>query len=281
MRTAYTFSVLRYVHDPVTQEFLNIGIAVYSAQTGYLRAKCTTHYRRITRTFTRIDGERFRQMTRFIEERLTAVGKSLKSELPFESGRTIEHLLARVLPHDDSSIQFAPAGGGLSQNLDQTTEELYERYVERYTPTKGVSRRDDDEVWRTFREALDKRHISAHLGPKRILAPDYDYEFERAWKNGIWHVYEPVSFDLTDGGSILDKANRWLGRATSLNDSSETFQLHLLLGEPQDERLHGTFLKAENILRKMPGRHELISEREAEAFAEELEREMREHKRAS
>ena len=31
MKTAYTFSVLRYVHDPVTAEFVNIGVALYAA----------------------------------------------------------------------------------------------------------------------------------------------------------------------------------------------------------------------------------------------------------
>jgi hypothetical protein len=67
--------------------------------------------------------------------------------------------------------------------------------------------------------------------------------------------------------------------ATSLNDSPEEFKIHLLLGEPEDSRLQGMFLKALNILRKMPGRAELIRESEAEAFAEEFEREMRQHER--
>jgi len=31
MKTAYSYSVLRYIHDPVTQEFINIVVAVYSA----------------------------------------------------------------------------------------------------------------------------------------------------------------------------------------------------------------------------------------------------------
>ena len=33
MKVAYSFSVLRYIHDPVTQEFVNIGVAVFSAAT--------------------------------------------------------------------------------------------------------------------------------------------------------------------------------------------------------------------------------------------------------
>lgn len=115
------------------------------------------------------------------------------------------------------------------------------------------------------------------LSPKRIVASSYDYEFERSWKNEIWHVLEPVSFDMVEGGSMLEKANRWVGRATSLLDSSEPFRIHMLLGEPTDERLKGTFIKAENILNKMPGRKEFIRESEAEAFAEEFGREIGRH----
>jgi hypothetical protein len=279
MRTPYSFSVLRYVHDPVTQEFINIGVAVYSPGAGFLRAVCTTHYARITRMFTKIDGNRFRQLTRYIQEQVSAIGESLPTELPFEPGRTIEQLLARVLPPDDSSVQFSNAGVGLSHDLEKTIAELFDRYVERYALTSDASRRDDEDIWRTFRESLERRHVTAHLAPKRIVAADYEYEFQRAWKNQVWRVYEPVSFDMVDGGSILEKANRWLGRATSLNDSSEPFKIHLLLGEPQDSRLQGVFIKAQNILRKMPGQYELIPETEAEAFAEEFEREVQQHEK--
>jgi len=281
MKTPYSFSILRYVHDPVTQEFINIGVAVYSRETGFLRAMCATHYARITKMFAKIDGNRFRQLTRYIQEQIGVIGASLPAALPFEPAQAIEHLLAKVLPPDDSSVQFSHAGVGLSHDLEKTLAELFDRYVNRYSSTADSSRRDDDDVWRgTFREPLERRHVTAHLAPKRIVAPNYEYEFQRAWKNNIWHLYEPVSFDLLDGGSILEKANRWVGRATSLNDSAEQFKIHLLLGEPEDSRLQGTFLKARNILGKMPGKPEFVREDEAESFAEEFEREVRQHEKA-
>ena len=282
MRTAYSFSILRYIHDSVTQEFVNIGVAVYAPDCGFFRAICTTHYARITQAFTKIDGNRFRQLTRYIQEQVNAVGVSLSGELPFEPNRTIEHLLARVLPPDDSSIQFSnPAGVGMSSNPEETLTNLFNRYVEKYAVRPGTTRRDDEDVWRVFREPLEKRHVTSHLSPKRIVASSYDYEFQRAWKNETWHLYEPVSFDYVDGGSMLDKANRWVGRATSLNDSSEQFKIHMLLGEPQDPALYSTFIKARNILNKMPGQREFISESDAEGFAEELERDVQAHENES
>ena len=169
----------------------------------------------------------------------------------------------------------------MSRDLEKTLAELFERYVERYAarPQSG-GRRDDEDVWRVYRDPLARRQLTGRLAEKRIAAKDYEYNFGRAWKNDIWHVYEPVSFDLADGNSIVEKANRWVGRAVSLSDSSEPFEMHLLLGEPQDEKLRsGAFVRAQNILKRMPGKTELVreAEAEAEAFAEGLAREMARH----
>jgi len=276
MRVAYSFSVLRYVHDPVTQEFVNIGVAVFSPEAQYLRAICTGNYGRITQLFQRIDGQRFRQLSRYIQDQICIAGEDLKAALPFESGPTIESLLAKVLPPDDSAVRFSKAGVGLSADLDQTLYGLFQRHVERYTGSDSP-RRTDEDVWRVFREPLDRVFVTPRLKPKRIVAPNYDYEFERAWKNEVWHLYEPVSFDMAEGASILDKANRWVGRATSLRDSSDPFRIHMLLGEPSDDRLKTTFVKAQNILNNMPVKKEFIRECEAEAFAEELAREVQGH----
>lgn len=196
------------------------------------------------------------------------------------AGPRIEQLLARVLPQDDSSIQFSsPSGVGLSRDLEKTLAELFERYVERYASrTQADGRRNDEEVWRVFRDPLTKHQLTGRLTEKRIAAKDYEYNFARAWKNEIWHVYEPVSFDLADGNSIVEKANRWVGRAVSLSDCSEPFEMHLLLGEPQDEKLRaGAFVKAQNILNRMPVKKELVREGEAEAFAQDLALQMAAH----
>jgi hypothetical protein len=112
---------------------------------------------------------------------------------------------------------------------------------------------------------------------KRIIAKDYDHEFEHAWRNGTWNLYQPVSMDLLDADSILDKANRWLGRATNLKDSEDQFHLWMLLGEPRNEKLRAAYARAINILHKMPVKMDLVSEQEAGKFSRELADEMAKH----
>jgi hypothetical protein len=278
MKTPYTFSVLRYVHDPVTAEFVNIGVALYAPDAKYLNALCTSRYQRLSNMFEPVDGDHFRQITRFVQSRVEALGQRLRTELPLKAApKNIEDLLAQVLPHDDSAIQFSSAGGGFSSDLDKTLNELYARYVDRYVLKPQRPSRDDEEVWRAFKEPLEKREIIKHLRPKRISAPNYDYEFTRARKNEVWHAYEPISFDLVEASSIKDKANRWLGQATTLNDSQERFALHILLGKPKDSKLQTAFVQAQNILHKMPCKHEFVQEEEAEQFAEALKNEIKDH----
>jgi hypothetical protein len=140
MKAAYSYSVLRYIHDPVTQEFINIGVAVYSPEARFFDAICTTSYGRISNVFERIDGNRFRELARHIQHQIARMGGEYEMALPFEPAVAVEHLLAKVLPADDSAIQFSKPGVGFSSDLDRTLKELFQRHVERYLLAGEMSR---------------------------------------------------------------------------------------------------------------------------------------------
>jgi hypothetical protein len=129
---------LRYIHDPVTREFVNIGVAVFSADARYLRAICTGSYSRITRMFGKIDGQGFRHCSRHIQDQICAVGQEYASASAPEGELTIERLLAAVLPAADSALRFSSAGVGLSGDLDRTLNELYQRHVRLYSPARAA-----------------------------------------------------------------------------------------------------------------------------------------------
>ncbi len=279
MKTNYSFSILRFVYDPITLEFVNVGVVVYSPEGKQLCAKCTQHYGRISRMFVTFDGVRLRQTLRFIQDQLNDLAAEMCNKLQFRPVGTMHEVLSSVLPVDDSSLQFTKGGVGTTENLSKATDSLFARYVERYAGGPEVPKRGDEDVWKSFRTPFDRKNVTPHLVPKKIVAKNYEYEFERSWKNGAWHLYEPVSFDLQDGNAIADKANRWVGRAMGLEDSKEPFKLFLLLGAPTDERLKAAYLRAENLLNKMPVDHEFVEESEAEEFAKDVALEMESHSR--
>lgn len=278
MKTAYSFVMLRYMHDVMTGEFVNVGVAVYAPGAKYIGGQCNTRYGRVTKMFGEVDGDYFRGLMRHIEGRFEAIGAKLREELPLNGlPSDILQIAREVLPPDDSSLQWSEAGGGLTEDPSKTLDELFGRMVARYDDRQKVPRREDVDIWRVFKREFETRHVLARLQAKRIVARDYDYEFEHAWKNQVWHMLEPISFDLQEAESIQDKANRWLGRIHTLQESPDKFKLHVLLGEPTLEKLRPAFTKAENILHKMPGEKVFIREHEARSFSEFLASEMAEH----
>lgn len=279
MKATFHFSLLRYVYDPLTQEFVNIGVVVYSPEHAFLRASFTTRYSRISKMFGPIEGPSFRALSRFIETQISILNEKICRGLLFQDAKKdLQAILGEILPSDDGAIRFAVGGVGITEDPAKSLDILFQRYVSRYENPNDATRRNEDDVWKSFQESLKAKRVYSHLVPKKITAPDYEYQFERSWKNGIWHVFEPVSFDMADESSILEKASKWVGRSSSLSDSPEQFKLILLLGSPTDPRLMGAFQRAQNLLRaKITGERELVQEKDAEQFAEQVEAEFRQH----
>jgi hypothetical protein len=217
-------------------------------------------------------------MMNFLEIRIDEARRTLEGELQFDGKpKDVLEILYRVIPKDDSSLQFSTSGGGLTTNPAKTLDELYERYVERYSEKKSIVTRNDEEVWKVFRKPLEEKRVTRYLKPHTIVANDYEYAFDHTWKNNQWRVIEPLSFDLENADSIKEKAARWLGRAVALQSAVEKFKFYFLMGKPSQERLMQAYTKAENLLHGIPGAKEFIREGEEEAFAVEVQSEIEHH----
>ncbi len=278
MKKGYTFCVLRYVHDPLVQEFVNVGVVLYAPESGFISALCAQKFSRIKKMFLDVQGPHFRKTIGYIESRIQEEGEKMMESLPLEKRpETVAEIMPRILPKDDSAFQFSSPGSGLTNDPEKTLENLYNLYVEKYEAKQDRTSRTESDVWRTFKTPLEAKRVIGHLTPHLVKARDFEFEFDYAWKNSVWHAYEPVSLDLAESSSIIDKANTWLGRAQSLKDAPEKFKMFLLIGKPSDQKLYKSYQQAENIMNKMELPHEFIREEDAESFAENLKKEIAEH----
>lgn len=281
MKTAYTYAILRYIHDTLSGESLNVGVALYAPDLRYASALCRPTYARLSRVFPGLDGEAFKGMMRFVQARFEEAGSRLRDELSLAPPPgTVLDLAHGFLPHDDSSLQWSTVGSGLSDDPSRTLEQLYERLVMKYDEKQPRESRTDDEVWRSYRRILEARNVLAHLHPKTIAVADDAVEFQYAWKNRIWHCLEPISFDLSTPDSIRDKAHRYLGQITSVKNSPEAFKVHFLLGEPRQHNLRPAFENAVKILEKVEVDKQLVRETDAEVFSARLLEAVVEHVQA-
>ena len=277
MNQSYSSVILRYIHDVSSGEFVNVGVVLFSPVAKYLGCLCTSRYGRLSRFFGegRVSGQHLRDVLRWLQSRIDEVGSRIRGELDLgQKPLSLADALASVLPADDSSLQWSHEMGGMTRDPERTLEELYSRFVEKYERPVTRRGREDEEVWRPFKTALQAERVLVHLRPHLIQGNDYEYNFEHAWRNGSWNVYEPISLDLVDADTVVEKAIRWLGRAQGLSDTQENFKLFALLGAPSDDRLRSVYVKARNIMHKMPIPHEFVQEDDAEALARNLRNEI-------
>lgn len=274
----YSYTVLRYVHDTVTGEFVNVGVALFAPEAGYLSAICRTTYRRISTAFPGLNGEQFRAVMRHVQAKFEQLGERLPAEQAVPDERSLHDIARGVLPIDDSSFQWGPVGVGLASDPSQKLEVLYNRMVMRYDePVPTRTRRTDEDVWRNFKRDLERRRLLKYFAPKTISVQDDEVQFDHAWKNGVWHCVEAVSFDMAAAETIKDKAHKLLGQITSVYDTAERFRLYMLVARPDDDALMPAFESALSILLKMPCEKEIVQEDEHAALADRLAQEVDAH----
>ena len=157
--------------------------------------------------------------------------------------------------------------------LDTELYRLYDRMVEWHAEEDDQPSRTDQQVWQVYRKEFDRRGLLQHLTPVTIQTPTYDYSFDYAWKDERWYAIEPISLDLVHGRSILEKANRWIGRATNLADSQDFERLYMVIGGPAPDRhdaMQAYKKSVANLREKIPLDLEIIEEKDAFNFASRL-----------
>jgi len=273
-KTPFQFTVLRYIHDSFTGEFLNVGLVLYSQTPALFRAKFLQKYGRITGAFPEANGEFYRSYISHLQTKVDLMAEKVNSQqIPLEQWlpNRIEELLVQILPIDDSAIQFGPTQGGMASDLEETFEDLYLRLVEAHIAHEDVLSRNEAEIWSVFYKPLKEHNIIHQLKQATIQTRIDEVTFDHAWKNGRWKALQPLSFDLSKAGTIRNKAHQYFGTNVILEDNDEISKLYYLLGKPRrdDISLKRAYDKAKDLLGK--GEHarkiEIIEEDGAKDFA--------------
>ncbi|MHC8321241.1 DUF3037 domain-containing protein [Pseudomonas sp. GB2N2] len=266
----YDFSILKYVHDRITGEFINIGAVIYCKEDKLLKLKCKSRTTRISAIFPDLDRTHLKSVLKHISNRFNEINNRIKEGLDFEGDTPLSSFIAETLKKDDSALQWSNVSSGLSLAPSLELDKIFERYVSFHDAPEARERRTEQDIWRDFEKHLKSFVPTETFSPKKISVLDDELEFKHAWKNGIWHCVEPVSFDLSDADNMKDKAHRWLGQMTSIQNSSEEFKLYLIVSKPTEQKLAGAFTQALSILRKIPTNKKIFLEDEVEELALEM-----------
>lgn len=276
-RTPYSYTVLRYVHDVMTGEFINVGVVLHAPANGRVLHSFRRTLGRIKNVFPDLDGQAFKSAMMSAHRCVLLVAKELRdNDFLLESGNALS-LAQKAIPLDNSSLQWSPLRHGLAEDPARAFDRIYERQVSRYD-NKAHVRRTDEEVWRPVRDLLAERRVPIELQEKVVAGATDTITFPHAWKNGLWHAYTPISLDLADAEGIKDKVRKWRGHLAAVADGATTdLKLYFIVGAPQKTELHDAYKSAIAILQKAPFAPQIYEEGQVAELVSEIEDEVRAH----
>ncbi|MBO6772889.1 MULTISPECIES: DUF3037 domain-containing protein [unclassified Thalassospira] len=244
----YTYTLLRYTPDIVSGEAVNVGVVVHCPGERFFSAKFRQSVGRVSKIFPDMDQAAFRKYLKVLDRCFSQRKAELADGFPYESEQTAVQLAKKVLPADASAFQWAEDRGGLTRSSSGELEKLFYRFVGKFDDQNASSKTTEKDLLQKFNLDLEARQILNFFQPKTILAPYAELSVKKAFKNGIWHCFEPVSFDLSDEGHISSKAYRWLGQLSAVREADERFKVYFLVAKPSDPSLNSAFNDAMHLL---------------------------------
>ena len=129
MTIRFTYSVIRYVGDPVRGEGTNVGVVVI-APDGDARVQTDpTAMRRLMRFWPRFNRRAVRGFIRDMEHRVAAIHQLRIEEAEQPAPDDPATVLANLSDLAVNEIQFSPPAFYRSSNIEQATRALFKRFV--------------------------------------------------------------------------------------------------------------------------------------------------------
>jgi hypothetical protein len=277
MKIGYT--VLRYVHDQTTQEFVNIGVLAFSPESGKCSFRCSDRVKRLHGLFPGAAPQRFQKLVSCVQTSFDNCHQDFRIRrreqlLPTD----VMAIAASVIPQDSSALQWSSPSGGYFDNLNSALDHAFVRYVSRYdrvtTRSRGTST-----VIKPFRESLRRAGVWKYIEPETFKGRLEIHEFKYVWKNGAYNCYEPINFDVQNYRAMQAKAAEWLGRAVDIEETGQKeYRLHLMLAKPTRETLFNAYDDTvEGMIELLPPATTVVRQEGIEQFAEKVANKITSH----
>ena len=281
----YHFAVLRYVPNVLAGEFVNIGVAMWVPETRELVYKLNLLHGRVSEFFRAFSPDDYRPLLRHLAATFAGLAQELRqgTQGPLFSSYpsrpvSLEDILSRLTGDNDAVFQWSNPMGGRADNPKARLEDLFLELVSRHDRERevGVS---EETLWRNVAARLNSAGLLEKLDHGVMLTSNhYEYSFHAGWMNGQQQVLEPISFDLKHGTKVLDKANRWSGRLSSLSKGGPPFQFTAVVVPPSEKEPLRRFGDALAILRDAPHVRNVILEPSFDGFLPEIEKDLFRHR---
>jgi Protein of unknown function (DUF3037) len=277
MRHYFTYSLLQYQYSPALQEFLNVGVVFHFP----LESKfyfIVGDLQRIKAVYPSIDRSLILQYVKQIE---INVQKSSNLFEPLsEPSHFNKFLHTHLLKRDDTALQFTQSTQVINTFL--TSKDAMNAYSKLLLPNTATKeqplfvRRNEQYVIRNFTQiiaTISKKAEQKLKQPQTIRAESgFPLKFDYSWKNGTHNLIKPLSFDVLDENTIIEKTEKFIGIFNIFGKQAKknNQRLDILITPPQDVKLFGIYEEAfVELSRDYGDSKRLITENEIQKYANE------------
>lgn len=265
----YGYIILKYIHDILREEALNVGVLMYSPDEKFIAFKAREDLSELKKMFPDFEAAKLKPYLRQLEKIFKEKNRVISALLPFKKAEDVISLAHEIIRPDESSIQWGRIGSGISKNLEVTLNDINKRYVQQihYKSRHGKS---DSKVWTIFSEELKRRNMLSMFKPTQIKIKGSVQNFEHTFQNGALHCLRPLSLDMANYENMIEKAIVETGRYLVIKKQKNTpkIKMYYLLGEPEDKSLKSKLKDVRDLLSIDP---------DVQIFTEKQTVEMAEH----
>lgn len=273
----YQYQVIRYMHDQFTEEFVNVGIVLYSPEHFFLQARVIKRYSRISQFFGGINGDFLIGALKKFEDLVNQTANGLQTiTTPYKK---IDEITSKILIKDDSALQLSnEIFSGIDIDLNIALSDIFDRIVQKYQAEDSTITHTDQYVWsKIYKRYFDQQGITKQLKKHSFVTEKDTIEFDKSWKNGVWNCYQPLSLDLKTEDSIKSKVYKWFGILKQLETSNEQINLFFLTSTPhQHSELKPFIDEMLGTINEPKLKVDLIDESEAAEFVTTVRQQMEE-----
>ncbi|KAA0992953.1 DUF3037 domain-containing protein [Dyadobacter aurulentus] len=272
----YQYQIIQYLHDRVTGEFINVGVIVYAPEHKFLGCKVISKYGRITSFFPGSNGKGILKSLRHFEKEI-ARAKQQFSEL-FPVSDDLAEITREILPNDDSSLTLTEVKKGIDLDFNKSLADLYRLLVTKWQSETDESATSDADVWnKKYKKYFDQYEITSRFTEFEVETKHDHFQFDKAWKNEIWHCYVPLSFDLQKEENVKSKVYKWFGKLNELATSEEKIDITLLTSIPRKHQNLDSFIYDKLLAPSDKLLINIVSEADAEALVQQISNDLQKH----
>jgi len=234
----YQYQVLRYRPDPVVEEFVNLGMVVFSPTDQHFDGRFLERSGRLSHFFPGINGRFVVSTVRQVQRELDRLRQRNGSELDYRALTSVDKLTALLVPANDAALRFSEVKFTMDVSLEAALDGLFTRLVATYLHEDDRAIHSDKEVWsKVYKRYFEEQKLAHRFHEHTVRTSIDEIHFAHASKNGAWHCLEPVNFNMRQKARVKEKVYKWAGKIGELRSADEEVVVYFLSLMPKDAQL--------------------------------------------